>query len=216
MPLPLRFLVAGAAMLAMANLILAGDNLLPAPPNCASVKIGRTEYIKGEVYISGHEDTVMLKCFGFRNLQFVGRSLRSVKYFALWPRDLDVRALPDQVSGLNYDRPADEMAVANLEKSAAPEVRLFLNEIPEPWTAWPNISDLRGGAVNSGEWYSGGYSSANYYGGAHSCSGTRRTVVINGCGGLRCCSRTNLRPNDFGILRDYRRDRNGQLYRKRQ
>ena len=204
----------------------AGDNLLPAPPNCATAKIGKAVYVKGEVYISCHQDTISLKEFGFRNFQFVGRAFRSVKYFALWPVDIDVKALPEAVTGLNYDRPPDEMVLENLSKSVQdPEVRAFLFENPTAWSAWPNVSDIRGSGVNGYGWYEGGrYNSSfsnryrNYGGFSGGAVYGSHGQSSGGCYGGSCGfnrnvgGTTRLRPNDFGILRGYQRAGDGQVH----
>ncbi len=221
MPHYARFIGIGLGIAMLAVWAGAGDNLLPAPPNCSTARIGKTEYVKGEVYISGHQDTVMLKEFGFRNLEFVGRSFRAVKYFALWPVDLDVKALPEEVTGLNYDRPPDEMVLAKMEKAEAdPQVRAFLKEIPEAWSCWPNVSDIRGSGVNNGGWYGGGRYSSGWgsYSGGRRSSGTvvygpRGRSYTGGCSKGKCSygGATRLRPDDFGILQGYKRAGDGQM-----
>ena len=195
----------------------AGDNLLPAPPNCATAKIGNTVYVKGEIYISSHQDTLALKEFGFRNFFFVGRAFRSVKYFALWPVDTDVKALPETVTGLNYDRPPDEMVLENLDKSVKdPEVRIFLFDVPTAWSAWPNVSDIRGSGVDNYGWYEGGAMNSSLRRYRTFSTGPAWSWPVGGsCGGggggrgLR--GGTNLRPDDFPILQGYQ---NGRMYRR--
>ncbi len=219
MPLPPSCIIIILTVLLSTHISFAGDNLLPAPPNCATAKIRGVEYVKGEVYMSCHQDTAVLKEFGFRNFYFVGRAFRSVKYFALWPKSLDVRALPETVTGLNYDRPPDEMVVANLEKTVTdPEVQVFLNIVPEKWSAWPNVSDIRGSGVTGDAWgwQQGGFQGYDYVVPNCGALGTAwgRMSRVPTSGPTLRSTRSGLRPNDFGILEGYKRDQNGQLYRR--
>jgi hypothetical protein len=102
----LCFAIAGLAALLLWTCFYptyAQNALMKPPPNCATMRIGNTEYVEGEVFLSAHSDTVALKPFGFRNFKFVGHSVSSVKYAANWPKATDLKALPQQVSGLNYE-----------------------------------------------------------------------------------------------------------------
>ncbi len=94
-------LITGSLLLAATSAFAAGK--LPSPPpDCVSMQIGTTRYVKGEVYLASHQDTTALKTYGFRNLEFVGRSLGNVKYAAVWPATVPLDQLADIVSGLEY------------------------------------------------------------------------------------------------------------------
>ena len=102
MPLTLRSLMIGL-MLLMIPTVWADNSILKPPANSAKGVRGGKEYCIGTVYLSSHQDTIALKPFGFLDLKFIGRSLGSVKYEAMWPVSLDVDSLPDGVSGLDYE-----------------------------------------------------------------------------------------------------------------
>ena len=217
MPPITHLILLGFGILTFISGAQAGDNLLQPPPDCPTIRIGSVDYVKGEVYLSGHQDTVALKEFGFRCFQFVGRSFRSVRYFALWPVTVDVRALPEQVTGLNYDVPPDEMALMNIE-AAIPDQRsrISLYEIPMVCYSYPNVSAIRGSAVDTWGWLEGGAynSSIRSYGSTWSTtwSSSRGFRIGGGCSGGRCSFGTNLRPNDFGTLKGYGRSEDGQVH----
>ncbi len=99
MPLPLRLLILGVCV----SGVLAGNTALKPPVNAAKLTIGKTAYLKGDVYLAEHADTTALKAFGFRRLEFVGRSLGSVKYSAIWPATVPVDSLAGIISGLDYE-----------------------------------------------------------------------------------------------------------------
>ena len=89
-------------LLIVVNVALARDPLPEPPQNCTKVTIGNKEFVKGEVFLSSHQDTAALKPFGFRDFAFAGRSIWSVKYSAVWPVNVPLDKLPPGVSGLNY------------------------------------------------------------------------------------------------------------------
>ena len=196
----------------------AGDNLLPPPPDCPIIRLGNDDYVKGEVYLSAHRDTLALQEFGFRCFQFVGRSFRSVKYFALWPVTVDVKALPEAVTGLNYDVPPDEMALMNIEAVVPDRAsRIALFEVPVFCYSYPHVSEIRGSAVDNFGWLEGGAYNSALRGGGSSYSTRWYSGGFRGggsCSGGRCSFGSKLRPNDFGILRGYARGGDGQLYRR--
>ncbi len=110
----------GSLLFAATGAISAGK-LPSAPPNCASMRIGTVWYVQGEVYLASHQDTVALKTYGFRKLEFVGRSLGSVKYAAIWPETVPLDKLATIVSGLEYAEREPE----------TPDVVLDANELIE-------------------------------------------------------------------------------------
>ena len=73
------------------------------PPDAKVVKLNGKEYLTGDVYLPSHADTVSLTALGFRDLEFEGRSVGTVKYRALWPVELALAEMPKAVSGLDYD-----------------------------------------------------------------------------------------------------------------
>ena len=95
--------------------------------------MGSKEYYRGEVYLASHQDTVTLKRFGFRELEFVGRSLHGVKYAAMWPLDLPVDSLPEAVSGLDYL--LDEKTSAAIEVPLEPDEQRQASRIDIPQRA---------------------------------------------------------------------------------
>lgn len=112
------YLMIGSLVLAATGAISAGK--LPSPPpNCASMRIGTARYVKGEVYLASHQDTVALKAFGFQRLEFVGRSPGSVKYAAIWPETVPLDKLASIVSGLDYAERAPETPDEALDPESA-------------------------------------------------------------------------------------------------
>lgn len=80
----------------------AQTSLMP-PPDSRIEKIDGQDFASGEVYLTAHADTALLKEFGFRNFKFAGRSVGTVKYHAQWPLAAVASQLPAQLSGLDYD-----------------------------------------------------------------------------------------------------------------
>ena len=74
------------------------------PPDAKMVRVNGKEYYAGEVYLPDHADTVSLTGLGFRNLEFEGRSVGTVKYRALWPVEAALAEMPRAISGLDYER----------------------------------------------------------------------------------------------------------------
>jgi hypothetical protein len=101
----------------------AENTVLPPPPNCATVTVGHTEYLKGEVYLAEHADTMALKAFGFRRLEFRGRSLGSVKYSAIWPENVSIDSIATVVSGLDYELAVDKTEPTPVLLKPTPELR---------------------------------------------------------------------------------------------
>jgi hypothetical protein len=77
------------------------------------MRIGNTDYAFGEIFLTGHQDTALLKEFGFRDFKFEGRVIRNVRYSARWPLATDVETLPEQITGINYAT-ADSIALSDL------------------------------------------------------------------------------------------------------
>jgi hypothetical protein len=136
----------------------AQNALLKPPPNCATVQIGKVEYVKGEVFLSSHEDTAALKIFGFRELEYLGRSVASVKYAAIWPINTDLKALPQQVSGLNYDawpgfESASVYSAEDIESSCEPQTSAYIKKTPTSRLPYrKTMVRCQNGVVISNDW----------------------------------------------------------------
>jgi hypothetical protein len=106
----MRTISIGLLLLTVSVVVALGA--LPEPPaNTVVTRIGHTDYLSGELYLSDHSDTLLLQQMGFVALAFQGRSVGTVRYQAMWPRELPLRTLPSRISGVDYyvrETPADE------------------------------------------------------------------------------------------------------------
>jgi hypothetical protein len=95
----------------------------PKPPkNCLTVSIGGKEFLVGRIYLDAHQDTVLLKPFGFRKFDFDGWAASRVLYHAVWPRTVVLDSLPPQVSGLEYDTiPQDSTGIPSDDNLTVPD-----------------------------------------------------------------------------------------------
>lgn len=75
------------------------------PPLDASVeKREDGEYLSGDIFMTGHADTLALKKLGFCEFEFAGRSVGCIKYHAHWPLTAAASEMPPAISGIDYDR----------------------------------------------------------------------------------------------------------------
>ncbi|HEY3295195.1 MAG TPA: hypothetical protein VGL38_07135 [bacterium] len=97
----LSIALTGGGMSALAQ--TSTSRVLARPPeNCAVRKIGGHTFAEGEVYLSSHADTALLKEYGFRTFEFQGWSLGRARYEAVWPTSVPLDALPSQLDELTY------------------------------------------------------------------------------------------------------------------
>jgi hypothetical protein len=73
-----------------------------APRNCLKVTRGEVEYAKMEVYVKSHADTAGLKKIGFREFEFLGWSVYSARYAAIFPRTQEFDSLPPGVTDVLF------------------------------------------------------------------------------------------------------------------
>ncbi|NUO19534.1 hypothetical protein HUU59_08820 [bacterium] len=78
--------------------------LLPPPEGYKGVEINGVRFVVGQVYIPEYADTVKLKEYGFRAFEPMGSSHTYRKVKAIWPLDLNLKALPEWISGLTYEK----------------------------------------------------------------------------------------------------------------
>jgi hypothetical protein len=81
---------------------VSSRGLMPPPENVITQEIDGVLYASGDIYVARHADTTALKRFGFRAFEFLGRSVGTIRYHAVWPLEIDANALPAGLSGLNY------------------------------------------------------------------------------------------------------------------
>ncbi len=88
----------------------AHRGLMPPPENVITEEIDGRLFASGDIYVACHKDTIALKKYGFRQFEFLGRSVGTIRYHAIWPLAIDANALPVGLSGLNYaaDPPRNE------------------------------------------------------------------------------------------------------------
>lgn len=90
------------ALLLLPTLLMAQSAF--APPAGAIVRaVSGAPCYSGEVFLASHADTLSLATLGFSQFEFRGRSVRTVKYGAVWRTDADLGRLPASVSGVTYD-----------------------------------------------------------------------------------------------------------------
>jgi hypothetical protein len=102
-----KFRIAIPLVLCLVSLALAEDStrfLLPQPPADAQLtEIGGKSFYSGLIYLEVVADTTLLESLGFRNFEFQGRSVNSVRYHAFWPQAAAKDSVPVSVSGIEYD-----------------------------------------------------------------------------------------------------------------
>lgn len=91
------------------------------PAGAIMEKRSGRDFCSGKLYLTAHGDTALLVPLGFREFRFAGRSVRSVKYTAVWPADADFDALPPQLTGLVYDAIPESDDVIFIYERAAPD-----------------------------------------------------------------------------------------------
>lgn len=100
-------------------LAVAQSSRYVPPPESKVVRENGKEYLCGELYLANHADTLSLKSLGFKDFEFLGRSVGTVKYRAKWPVEEAQTELPQAVSGIDYTR-YDE--IFPLEETESPVV----------------------------------------------------------------------------------------------
>jgi len=99
--------------------------LLPPPEDYKGVEVNGIKLVVGQVYIPEFADTVRLKDYGFRAFEAMGSSSYYKKVKAVWRLDTDLKALPDWIVGLTYEKARSvqeiERAYKDSEDAAAPE-----------------------------------------------------------------------------------------------
>jgi hypothetical protein len=74
------------------------------PPAYAKIEtLSGKAYYSGQIYLASHQDTLLLNKYGFRDLEFQGRSVGTVLYHALWPVTLPLDSLPSPLRNLEFD-----------------------------------------------------------------------------------------------------------------
>ena len=121
-----------------ASLVLAQNAArfpLPRPPADAQITdIGGKNFYSGLVYLEVVADTSVLQSLGFRDFEFQGRSVNSIRYHAFWPQTSAEDSVPGSISGVEYD------LTTNPQRVPAPD----LGEPDEPDTTSPPASDGSG------------------------------------------------------------------------
>jgi hypothetical protein len=148
---------------------------LSSPPmNAAVFQWHGTTFTMGQIYLSAHSDTSLLRPFGFRRFEFLGWSLARAHYSAIWPLRVHLDSLPVELSDLEYaldEQPADEFPPDEEEYLAGspPPSTASLTENGELDTGW--TSDLWGRdsleaahQILEPDWAQGGNSNLLIYG----------------------------------------------------
>jgi len=170
--------------------------LLPPPEDYKGVEVNGVKLVVGQVYVPTFADTVKLKEYGFRGFEAMGSSSNYKKVKAVWRLDTDLKALPDWVIGLTYEK---ARSVAEIERAYQNSEG---NDSPERVAGFTNY----GYYFNNSGYYNN--TTNNYYGG--------RGYYSDGSPGTwapywawphdynpdayryRTTSRTNLRPTEIG------------------
>jgi hypothetical protein len=124
------------------------------PANARRQLLDGREYYSGEIYLESQDDTLRLQQAGFRQLEFQGRSLRSMKYRGLWPKGLVLDSLPASCQNVMYDdgddRPAEHLD-SELE-SYNPQLEFFKN-VTWQIRNYPRPYDNQPDSVIGDRWY---------------------------------------------------------------
>lgn len=132
--------------------------LLPPPDGYKGVEINGVKYVVGQVYVPQFADTTALKEYGFRSFDAVGSTVYYKKVKAVWPLDTDLRALPDIIVGLTYEK---ARSVEEMERAYATDAprRLQREELGIQYNNY-NYGWMNNGTYNDNRSYQYGYGHA--------------------------------------------------------
>ncbi|MDD5087602.1 MAG: hypothetical protein PHI18_02225 [bacterium] len=124
-----------AGLLVLIPLCLTAETAFAPPADARIQTVSGARCYSGEVFLASPADTLALAALGFSQFEFRGRSVRTVKYGAVWRTDADLSKLPASVSGVTYDEvvvalPRDVAAASEI--SSVEDLDAALQQAREP------------------------------------------------------------------------------------
>lgn len=97
----MKLLTVACFGLAMIGTVWSAEIRIPDHPLMRVIN-GKNWY-SGELYLTAHDDTMLVKKRGFRRFEFLGRSVGTVRYHAWWPVTVKLDSLPPELHDISFD-----------------------------------------------------------------------------------------------------------------